>query len=330
MRIAGAAGGGAPAAGMASRRALAAGAALVLLYVAGAALSGSLSPAARRPLLDGLTPPTRYRWVKPPAALASGNKQPTPMRFTVALGPKGSEVGALGSQDGQVNVVFGEGAFAASPGQTEVAFQVVPLDPAPLAPVPAGLLPAGNAYRFTASYRPSDRPVDTLAGEANFGLVYPLLTTPVASASGHVLLYSPDGKAAWTRLESTDAPATHQVTARVPGPGYLLAAIPPAAAAGPGQSLAGRARGVLPVAALVAVLLAAAFVVLRRQAGSAAPGPVETPQARRERLREERKPRPPASPGQGGDAGPATSKPTGPKPPGGKRPGNPRRRRRPR
>jgi len=48
------------------RAAFLAGIGIVLLYLAGATLSGRASLLARRPLLDGLAPPVPYRWVKPP------------------------------------------------------------------------------------------------------------------------------------------------------------------------------------------------------------------------------------------------------------------------
>ena len=45
---------------------LLAGIGIVVLYLAGAAVSGRASISARRPLLDGLAPPTPYRWVTRP------------------------------------------------------------------------------------------------------------------------------------------------------------------------------------------------------------------------------------------------------------------------
>ena len=59
-----------------SRVALLAGVGIVLLYLAGAAVSGRASILARRPLLDGLAPPTPYRWVNPPPDLAAGLRLP--------------------------------------------------------------------------------------------------------------------------------------------------------------------------------------------------------------------------------------------------------------
>jgi len=325
-----------------ARRAVLAWLAVALLYVGGAVASASLSPLARRPLLDGVVPPTAYRWVKPPPALAPTNKTPTPMHFSLEFGPKGSDVGAFSTQDGQFNMVFGESAFAPTPGQSGVSFDVVPVDPATVAPVPSGLLAAGNAYRFTVRYEPSRRPVNKLDGEVNAGVVYPLLAVPVASPTGHVLLYSADGKAAWARLESTDAPGVHQVSARIPGPGYFIVAIPPGSAAPAERSLADRVRGLLPLVTLALLAAAAVLLVVRRadfqrllaarsrpadakpadakpKAADTKPADAEPADAEPKAADREAAGRAP-SPGKDSDAKP--------KPAGGKRPGDAKRRRR--
>ena len=103
---------------MATPRRLAAAAGLlaVLAYLAGAALSGQLSPLARRPLLDGLAPPPPYRWVTPPPELSAGNKKPAGVTSGVGLGPTGSEVSAISTGDGQANLVLDASAVVLSPG----------------------------------------------------------------------------------------------------------------------------------------------------------------------------------------------------------------------
>jgi hypothetical protein len=235
------------------RRALAAGLLAVLAYLAGAALSGAASPWARRPLLDGLAPPTPYRWVKPPPELAQGNRPPTRGGFQVRLAQGGSQVSAFGTGDGQFNLVLAQGAIAARPGQSLVVLDIAPLDPAKLGKVPAGLLAAGNAYRLTAAYRPSGRPVGRLAGETNVGMVYPLLSVPVLGPAAHVVLWSRNGRS-WTRLSSVDAPGAHQASARITAPGYFLVAVPP----GPvGQDTGAGGGSALPLVLLVAVVAVA-------------------------------------------------------------------------
>jgi len=83
-------------------RALGAGLAIALVYAVSALWSGHLSPLARRPLLDGLAPPTAYRWVRPPPELAATNQKPTPGTFTVELGNDGSKTAVVTTDDAQV------------------------------------------------------------------------------------------------------------------------------------------------------------------------------------------------------------------------------------
>jgi hypothetical protein len=275
-----------------SRTALLAGIGIVVLYLAGAALSGRASLAARRPLLDGLAPPTPYRWVKPPPGLAASNRPPASLRTTVEMDAGGSRVSAFSTSDGQVNLVLGEDAIPPREGQTEVALAVDPVDPATLGPVPAGLLVAGNAYRIQASYRPSGARVGALGGRSSVGLVYPLLATPVANPSGHVVLLSADGRA-WERLESTDTPGVHQVSAGLDRTGYVVAAVPPAAAGG---SQGGGRNRVLLLATAGAALLVLAALLLRRRLATAGqagrrrgPGPARRPPPRNPAKRRHRR-----------------------------------------
>ena len=169
------------------------------LYLAGAAVSGRASILARRPLLDGLAPPTPYRWVSPPPDLAASNKPPASTRFTVELTAEGSQLGAFSTSDGQVNLVLSQGAVPPRSGQRGVEVTIEPVDPATLGPAPSGLVTAGNAYQIQASYQPSGDQVETLAGQSSIGLVYPLLNTAVADPGGHQVLSSADGQA-WESL----------------------------------------------------------------------------------------------------------------------------------
>jgi hypothetical protein len=264
-----------------SRMALVAGIGIAVLYLAGAALSGRASPLARRPLLDGLAPPVPYRWVRPPPDLAASNKPPAALRFSVELAATGSRLGAFATSDGQFNLVLSEGAVPASQGQTSVAVSIEPVDPATLGPAPAGLVVAGNAYRIQASYRPSGGKVDALGDQSSVGLVYPLLATPIASPSGHLVLASADGRS-WQRLRSTDIPGTHQVSAELGTTGYVAAAVPPAGAGGDaGGNGSGR---VLLVATAVAALLVLAALLARRRLATTGPAagrrPTKGPRAR--------------------------------------------------
>jgi hypothetical protein len=241
-----------------SRLVLLAGVGIVVLYLAGAAVSGRASILARRPLLDGLAPPTPYRWVKPPRELAAANKPPASTRFTVELTANGSRLGAFSTSDGQINLVLSEAAVAARPGQTGVEVAVDPVDPATLGPAPSGLVVAGNAYRIRASYRPSGHKVEALAGQSSVGLVYPLLATAVANPGGHVVLSSADGRA-WEQLPSTDTPGIHQVSAGLTRTGYVQVGVAPAQG---GSGTDSRTR-ILLLGTAIAVAIVAAALVLR-------------------------------------------------------------------
>lgn len=211
--------------------ALLAGVVLALAYLGGAAVSGRNSPLTRRPLLDGLAPPPPYHWLKPPRELAAGNKPPSAARSMLRLTASGSEVSAISTGDGQASLVLEANAIPPTTGADEVAVSIDPLDPATLAPAPSGLVLAGNAYRFRFTYRPSGKAA-RLGGRATVVLVYPLLPFPVSSPFDYTLLSSADGRA-WTRLQSTATPGSHQVGAVLPAPGYVVVAVPPAPPAGP-------------------------------------------------------------------------------------------------
>jgi hypothetical protein len=240
----------------------------VALYLAGAAVSGRASILARRPLLDGLAPPTPYRWVNPPPDLAASNKPPASTRFTLELAPEGSQLGAFSTSDGQVNLVLSQGAVPPRSGQTGVEVTVDPVDPATLGPVPSGLVAAGNAYRIQAGYQPSGDKVGALGGQSSVGLVYPLLTTAVADTGGHQVLSSADGRA-WEVLPSTDTPGTHQVSARLTRTGYVMVGVPPSA----GESQGGSRTRILRVGTGVAVVIVAAAFALRLRERSRRPAP---------------------------------------------------------
>ena len=249
--------------------ALLAGVGIVALYLAGAAISGRASILARRPLLDGLAPPTPYRWVSPPPELAASNRPPASARFTVELTAEGSQLGAFSTSDGQVNLVLSQGAVPPRPRQTGVEVRIEPVDPATLGPAPSGLVVAGNAYLIEASYQPSGDAVEALGGQSSVGLVYPLLNTAVADPGGHQVLLSPDGRV-WEALPSTDTPGTHQVSARLSRTGYVEVGVAPSA---DGSGSGSRNRILLLGTGIAVVIVAAAFVLrLRERSRPAPPG----------------------------------------------------------
>lgn len=244
---------------------LASGLLAAFAYLAGTGLSGRTSPLAQRPLLDGLAPPPPYRWVKPPPEAASTNKPPSGATGSVDLGPNGTAVTAISTNDGQANLLLDPNAIAPSRGDRSVKVQIEPVDPGTLAALPSGLAAAGNAYRIRFSYQPSGKPVTTLAGKATVSLVFALLPIPVTSAFDNTILASPDGKA-WTRQQSTATPGTHQVASALKQPGYVMAAVPPA----PPEQAASTNRTPLIIGLVAAALVvaAAALLLVRRVSAS--------------------------------------------------------------
>ena len=156
-------------------RAVAAGIAIVALYAASAWFSGQLSPLARRPLLDGLAPPTPYRWVDPPPELASTNLAPAPGTFRVELGNRGTLTAVLTTTDAQVTLILPKGSFALAEGERSIEVSIEPLAAAEVDPPLPPLEIEGNVYLLEATYVPSDEPAE-LAAEARVVLTYPFST----------------------------------------------------------------------------------------------------------------------------------------------------------
>jgi hypothetical protein len=232
-----------------ARRALVVGLALVAIYAALAAWSGSLTPLARGPLLDGIAP-VDYRWVAPPPELKSTNQEPSSGTFGLPLGKRGVGTQVVFTPDSQVTVVIDEGSFGPVPKQRSVELVVEPVDPAELAAPGNGLAVFGNAYRFGATYRPSGAAVDALEGPLQVILVYPATST--LHATTHDVLFSPDGER-WEPLETTDSPAQQQAEADLPGLGYVVVAgVPSPASPSPDGARSGGGIPTIAVALLVA------------------------------------------------------------------------------
>ena len=239
-------------------RALGAGLAVVLVYAATAILSGHLSPLSRRPLLDGLAPPTAYRWVEPPPELAATNQKPTPGSFTVKLGNEGSKTAVFTTDDAQVTVILPEGSFENAEGQTSVQVAVDPLA-GTIADPDDPLNVVGNVYLVEATYQPSGDAAK-LASPASVVIVYPLLANDHGS---HAIIWSRTGER-WKALETDDLPSIQQAGADVDELGYLSVAGQPASptagsATGDGSSIA-----TIAIVAGLIVLAVVAAVLLRR------------------------------------------------------------------
>lgn len=205
----------------ARRGVLVSGLGVTLAYLGLAALSGHLSPLARRPLLDGLAPPPVYRWVSPPPELAATNVPPAAGEFTVPLTERGSRPDVLTTDDAQATVILTVATFPAEVGQDEVQLTVTPLDPADLVPPDPPLQIVGNAYRIDARYSPSGEKILTIESPLEVILIYPL--TPNASLGQHRVIASKDGMR-WTQsTEGTDSPGIQQTEGPVGWLGYVAA-----------------------------------------------------------------------------------------------------------
>jgi hypothetical protein len=245
-------------------RALGAGLAIAVVYAVTALWSGHLSPLARRPLLDGLAPPTAYRWVQPPPELAATNQKPAPGSFTVKLGNDGSKTAVVTTDDAQVTVILPAGSFASAEGQRSVEVTVEPLAGAISHP-DEPLHVVGNAYLVEATYRPSGD-VATLASLATVVLVYPLLANDHGS---HAIIWSKTGEH-WKTLDTDDLPSIQQAGADIRELGYVSVAGQPASpTTGTGSSGNGSSTATIAIVAGLVVLAVIAVVLLRRGTRSA-------------------------------------------------------------
>jgi len=209
---------------------LAGGLAVAVAYLAGAAVSGHLSPVARRPVLDGFASAPPYRWVSPPPGFVSGNEAPTDGSLILQLHANGSAGGAVSTRDLQVTVILKDGAFPQQPGATGVDVVVEPFDPATLGAPPAGLTAIGNAYRVRASYVGASGPAPALGQAADLSIVYPAIAHRGVRPPQHVILASADG-AAWRRIPTSDASGVLTAAATIDALGYFVVAEPSSAAA---------------------------------------------------------------------------------------------------
>jgi hypothetical protein len=205
-------------------RTLASGIAIVVLYAGGAWFSGQLSPLARRPLLDGLAPPTPYRWVDPPPELASTNLVPAPGTFRVELGNRGNVTAVLTTTDAQVTLILPKGSVAPAERERALEVSIEPLGASSVDPPPPPFEILGNVYRLDSTYIPSDEPAE-LAAEARVVLTYPFSTGP---HPGHTIVHSFDG-ASWTATDTNDLPSIQQADAPIEALGYVAVARDPTA-----------------------------------------------------------------------------------------------------
>jgi hypothetical protein len=214
------------------------------VFLAGAALSGSLSPLARRPLLDGLSAPPPYNYVNPPAG-AQSRRQPASGTFDAALTAAGSKADVFATGDVQFTLVAERGMAPPNDDDARVVLEAKPLDPATTGPLPDDLEPQGNVYRLSARYDPSERGLRGFSAPSQVILAYPAQP----AHQKHMLLFSNDGRQ-WEPLKSTDVPNLQQVGADIEAPGYVVVAAPPPVGIAPSPTEGG---GGIPVVVWVVI-----------------------------------------------------------------------------
>ncbi|HEV3474328.1 MAG TPA: hypothetical protein VG602_03070 [Actinomycetota bacterium] len=169
-----------------------------------------------RLLFDGPHPQQPYNFVDPPTDLAARNLPAQPGEATFGLLSKGVIAGgSVSTGDGQAGLTFPAQTFAARPGQ-EVVVTITPQDPLSVGPPPDGLAFDGNAYTVRAEYRPSGQEASP-EREVTALLRYPVRANTLLRWDG----------SGWSRLESTNVPATLQVYANTDQLGTFVAAGPP-------------------------------------------------------------------------------------------------------
>jgi len=208
-----------------SRRALAWGAVAAASWIMLAAVSASISPLARLPLLDGLVTGVDYRWADPPAALAPTNVPPSGAEFELGFSDGLSEPDVVFTPDNQVTVVAPTGVVDDRRARS-LRIAITPDAPSAVSPLPADLEPFGNAVEIGASLEPGGD-VERFDAAMTVVLVYP--ATPNLYATEHEVLWSPDGTS-WTRLGTADSIGAQQAQAEIEAPGFVVVGGVPTAA----------------------------------------------------------------------------------------------------
>ncbi len=227
------------------------------LYAGLAALSGHLSPTARGPLLDGLGPSQPYRWVSPPAWLASTNQQPAVGTFVAHFKKNGLQGQVFVTCDAQATVIVPSGAFPPHERDTAVVLTFTPVDPAALGPLPAGQAPFGNAYRITTAYRPSGAPAPAPSRPIDLILLYP--DTTGHRSAVHTVSTSADGST-WTTLKGTDTPVVQETEGKTGSLGYAVVSGQMVATTSPAGPDGATGNGTSP-ATIVLVIAVCVFLV---------------------------------------------------------------------
>lgn len=238
---------------------------LVALYVITATVTVQRRTGSPRPLYDGFTPRSTYRFVDPPPFYKPGNITPEPLEMTIPLRGDGSAAAGISTSDGQFVVSLAQGAIAPSSDAKHVAVRVIPIAPTELPALADGLRANGNGYRITMTYEPSGRAITEMTTPGTL-----LLTVPEV---GNHLFTSRRGTN-WTAVTSTAIPPTQLgLSATFATNGYYLAGteLPPLAAPEGGSSSTAAILIGVAVAALTVALITLGWYLARRRRRPSAP-----------------------------------------------------------
>ncbi|HEX9694805.1 MAG TPA: hypothetical protein VGB64_00660 [Actinomycetota bacterium] len=260
---------------LARRRVAFAGAVVAVCYVVAASVSGTLSPLARRPLLDGVHSAPPYNWVEaPPDEQGSGTPAADESR-RLALKAAGNDEVSIATSDSQAILSMPQGAIKPAEGRTTAEVKLEPLNPNEYL-APTGYTIRGNVYRIAVRSVPGGAGIPTLDPAGQLTMTYAAPTINLVTAQ-HDIMFSSEGEN-WRVIGAQDQHATQQVSAPFVDIGYYAAV-----ARIPEDEPPDDAGGGFPWIILVVVVVAAgaafAATVRIRRARSAA--------KRRERIRQE-------------------------------------------
>lgn len=204
---------------LASRRSVRlAGAAVVVAYAIAASISGSLSPLARLPLLDGVHQAEPYNWVQAPEGEAGSGAPPQDLSERIELAANGNPQTAIATGDGQVSVDIPEGAIKPAEGRRQAELKIEALNPSGYAPPPAGYVFRGNVYRIALRDVPGGAGIQTLTSDGLLVMSYAAPTERLLTAT-HDIVFSSEGQN-WTILGAEDQHGTQKVSAPFLDIGY--------------------------------------------------------------------------------------------------------------
>jgi hypothetical protein len=226
---------------------------------------------AAPPLFDGIPlPQAPYRYESPPPEQSASNQPPLSGSATIPVVGGQSPGAGVQTDDQQVTIFFGTGAFALPASAQTITVRIDPVKEPP--PPPGGFRLQGNMYRISARADPGGRSIDIAPGR-NYHLT---LRLP-PGAFHQIQFYGPKG---WVGLATTRPPTND------PYAGAVLTAMGEVAAtaqnATPNEGLAREnplaiaaryLEGFGLLALVIAFGLIAGFQLLRRRRRPAASPP---------------------------------------------------------